>query len=246
VIDSKELPLEYQLFALSFQEEGAIVAFAEELPVHEVCAIDENAGIKEFYQALLDYHKLTEQPIVEPIAFRSWLETTRDTYSAIDAFIGIDTFMDTVMSIETSKTKDVIAVLKDRHRTRKQINFVQELQAIFQSKEHKSDADLEKIDKLTAQIAELQQRVDYNPLAKVKFATDIVDSIDEMFTIPPFLSTPFETLNCALGYNIDGGMFRGAVHAIVATSGKGKSTLAKTMANHWLDSGYSVLIHIFF
>ncbi len=241
MIDSKELPLEYQLFALSFQEEGAIVSFAEELPVHEVCAIDENAGIKEFYQALLDYHNLTEQPIVEPIAFRSWLETSRDTYTAIDAFIGIDTFMDTVMSIETSSSKDVIAVLKDRHKTRKQLNFIQELQSIFQSKDHKTDADFDKIDKLTAQIAELQQRVDYNPLAKVKFATDIVDSIDDMFVIPPFLSTPFETLNCALGYTSDGGMFRGAVHAIVATSGKGKSTLAKTLANHWLDDGYSVL-----
>lgn len=241
MIDAKELPLEYQIFALAFKEDGAIDHFAEELPVSEVCSIDENAGIREFYQALLDFHELTGNHKVDPISFCSWLEASRTTYAAIDALVGIDTFMDTVMSIDVSNAIDVAAVLKDRHKTRQQLNFVQELQQLVQSKEHKTEADQEKIAMLTSKIVELQNRVNYNPLSKVKTAQQIVDSIDDIFTIPPFLATPFKSLNRALGYTDEGGMFRGAVHAIVATSGQGKSTLAKAMANHWLDDGYSVL-----
>ena len=241
MIDATELPLEYQVFALAFKEEGAIVHFAEELPANEVCSIEESEGIKEFYQALLDCHELTEKPKVDPIAFLSWLEASRTTYSAIDALVGVDTFMGTVLDIDTSSAEEVTAVLKDRHKTRQQLNFVQELQQLVQSKEHKTEKDLERIQLLTSRIVELQNKVNYNPLAKVKTGNDIVTNLDEIFTIPPFLSTPFKSLNRALGYTDDGGMFRGAVHAIVATSGQGKSTLAKSMAKHWLDEGYSVL-----
>lgn len=240
-MDSADLPLEYQVFALAFREPGAIELFADQLGVNEVCAIDESAGIKEFYQALLDYNKIVDSDIVDPIAFCAWLETSRDTYSAIDALVGMNTFMDTVISIEVSNAKDVIAVLKDRYKTRQQINLVQELQLLVQSKEHKTEQDLEKIEKLAAKIAELQAKVEYNPLAKVKTATQIAAGLDDLFVIPPFLSTQYKSLNKALGYTEDGGMFRGAVHAIVATSGQGKSTLAKSMAKHWLDTGYSVL-----
>jgi replicative DNA helicase len=44
-----------------------------------------------------------------------------------------------------------------------------------------------------------------------------------------------------MGYTDDGGFFRGAVHAVIAPSGKGKSTFAKCLANNWLDKGYRVL-----
>jgi replicative DNA helicase len=44
-----------------------------------------------------------------------------------------------------------------------------------------------------------------------------------------------------MGYTDEGGFFKGAVHAIIAPSGKGKSTFAKCLANNWLDNGYRVL-----
>lgn len=236
-----ELPLEYQLFALAFKEEGAIEKFSTQLAIQEICSIDENSGIKEFYEALCDYYKLTQQPIIDAVAFRSWLEISRDTYSAIDALIGIDAFMDTVLSAPTSNSEAVIAVLKDRYNKRQQMSALQELQKLLSSKTHKTDEDLNKISKLTSKINELQASVQYDPLSKVKFATDIVNCVDDMFEIPPFLSTPFKSLNRALAYTEDGGIFRGAVSAIVATSGAGKTTLVKSMVNHWLDNGYSVL-----
>jgi len=59
--------------------------------------------------------------------------------------------------------------------------------------------------------------------------------------IPDFMSTQFKSLNRAMGYTDSGGFFKGAVHAIIAPSGKGKSTFAKCLVNHWVDSGYSIL-----
>jgi replicative DNA helicase len=44
-----------------------------------------------------------------------------------------------------------------------------------------------------------------------------------------------------MGYTDQGGFFKGAVHAIIAPSGKGKSTFAKCLVNHWADTGYKVL-----
>jgi replicative DNA helicase len=44
-----------------------------------------------------------------------------------------------------------------------------------------------------------------------------------------------------MGYTDEGGFFRGAVHAVIAASGKGKSTFVKCLANNWLDNGYRVL-----
>jgi replicative DNA helicase len=44
-----------------------------------------------------------------------------------------------------------------------------------------------------------------------------------------------------MGYTDDGGFFKGAVHAIIAPSGKGKSTFAKCLVNNWADQGYRVL-----
>jgi len=43
------------------------------------------------------------------------------------------------------------------------------------------------------------------------------------------------------GNTEEGGCFRGALHAIIASSGKGKSTFVKVLTNHWLDQGYTVL-----
>ena len=44
-----------------------------------------------------------------------------------------------------------------------------------------------------------------------------------------------------MGYTEDGGFFKGAVHAIIAASGKGKSTFAKCLVNNWVDNGYTCL-----
>jgi replicative DNA helicase len=44
-----------------------------------------------------------------------------------------------------------------------------------------------------------------------------------------------------MGYTDEGGFFKGAVHAIIAASGKGKSTFAKCLVNNWVDNGYTAL-----
>jgi len=94
---------------------------------------------------------------------------------------------------------------------------------------------------LTSEIRELESQIRYDPLEKVTTGSDIIQRVDSLLDIPNFLPTQFKALNRAMGYTDSGGFFRGAVHAIIAASGKGKSTFAKCLANNWLDNGYRVL-----
>jgi len=54
-----DTPIEYQIFALSLREEGAIKYFSEELDPSIVGINHGQKGIHEFYRALLAYHTAT-------------------------------------------------------------------------------------------------------------------------------------------------------------------------------------------
>jgi KaiC/GvpD/RAD55 family RecA-like ATPase len=236
-----EIPLEYQLFALAFKEPGAISEFAEYLPAEMVGAIHGNTGIHEFYNTLLNFHDKTGLDPVDPIAFRAWLESETEIQDSLGGAGGVSVFMDLVLNQELSTTDSVIKVLKHRANKRKQLDALQELQVLLANKKKKSDKDVERINILTEQIRTLENDLEYNPLANVSTANDIANRADELMEIPTFLPTPFVQLNRAMGYTDEGGYFRGAVHAIVAPSGKGKSTFAKCLVNHWADLGFTTL-----
>jgi len=237
----EEVPLEYQAFALAFKEEGAISTFAEQLPAHMVGTIHGNTGLGEFYQALLTFHDKTGLDPVDPIAFRSWLDSETEITDSLGGAGGVRAFMDFVLEQELSTVESVIKVLRYRANKREQLNAVQELQLLLAKKANKNDKDAESISQLTEQIRSLESDLDYDPLAPVTTAIDIASRAGELTKLPDFLPTPFKSLNRAMGYRDNGGFFRGAVHAIVAPSGKGKSTLAKNLVNHWADLGYTTL-----
>lgn len=240
-IESSELPLEYQVFALSFKDEGAIRYFAENLPVKVVGAFDNSLGLKEFYQSLLQYHEITNASLVDPIGFRSWLETETNLYTAINELVGIDAFIDTITHLKVSNPEQVVAILKSRANKRNQMDALAELQRVLTKKENKTDEDNEKIGQLTSRIQQLQASVQYSPQDGLTTIEDIKNDLDHIFEIPEFLETPFKEYNKALGYTGNGGYVRGALHGVVAVSGFGKSTLVKNLCNHWLDMGYKVL-----
>lgn len=144
-IDANELPLEYQVFALSFKDDDAIKYFAENLPVKAVGAIDDSLGLKEFYQTLLDYYDVTKSAPVDTIGFRSWLETETTLYSAINELVGMDAFMDTILDLKVSNPEQVTAVLKKRANTRAQMDTIGELTAILNKKTNRTEEDEERI-----------------------------------------------------------------------------------------------------
>lgn len=235
------IPLEYQIFALSFRKNGAINYFKENLPEEIVGSIHGEKGINEFYKALLAFENATQLDIVDPIAFKSWLQTETDIHEALGGNTGVGVMIDLLMAAELSTEESVSELVKYKANKRKQINYLQELQSIISQKGQKTEDDISRIQTLTSEIRELENQIRYNPLDKITTADEIASRVDSLLDIPNFLPTQFKALNRAMGYTDEGGFFRGAVHAVIAASGKGKSTFVKCLANNWLDNGYRVL-----
>ena len=82
-INKDSVPLEYQIFALAIRHEGAISYFYDNLPEQIVGTIHGEKGINEFYVALLSFYKATNLNIVNPIAFKSWLQSDSNIYEAL-------------------------------------------------------------------------------------------------------------------------------------------------------------------
>lgn len=237
----EEYPIEYQIFALSMRSPGAIAFFESNLPENIVGTIHGQTGINEFYRALISYYHTTKLDLVDPVAFRIWLESETDIHSALGGVAGVDTMMEILMSINLSTTESVVNILKYKANKRKQLDYLQELQILLTQKGEKTEKDVFRISEITSEIKDLETELNYNPLDNVTTAIDISKRADNLLDIPNFLPTQYKSLNRAMGYTDQGGFFKGAVHAIIAPSGKGKSTFAKCLVNHWADSGYRVL-----
>ena len=149
--------------------------------------------------------------------------------------------LEIILNTEYTNKESVTELIKHKANKRKQINYLQELQILINKKGLKSDDDIDRINLLTSEIKDLENQIKYDPFAKLTTAKDIIDRADGLLDIPDFIPTQFKALNRAMGYTDEGGFFKGAVHAVIAPSGKGKSTFAKCLANNWLDNGYRVL-----
>jgi len=187
------------------------------------------------------YYRATQLDIVDTIAFKSWLKTETDIYDALGGPVGVDSMFSVLINLDLSNSESVLKLIEHKANKRRQIDYLQELQMLITQKGNKSDEDVERISLLTAKIRELENQISYNPLDNVTTAKDISGRAEDLLVIPDFMSTQFKSLNRAMGYTDKGGFFKGAVHAIIAPSGKGKSTFAKCLVNHWVDSGYSIL-----
>lgn len=239
--NSNEAPIEYQAIALCMKEEGAIQYFYENLPKELVGKIHGESGTYELYSAILSFYESTNLNIVDPIAFRSWLSSETDTYEAIGGYNQVSELMDYILSVNPSTKESISELIKYKANKRKQINFLLELEILLKKKGSKSPEDINRINEITSAIKDLQTQLKYDPFTKLTTANDILSRAEKLLDIPDFMPTQFKALNRAMGYTDDGGFFKGAVHAIIAPSGKGKSTFAKCLANHWLDTGYRVL-----
>lgn len=236
-----QVPLEYQVFASCFKEDGAIIYFNDNLPDNLVGLIHGEKGIHEFYCALVSYYNATSLSIVDPIAFKLWLSSETDIYAALGGAAGVDVILDIILQTASASKESLLELVKHKANKRKQINYLQELQILLNKKGIKDQSDIDRVNELTSAIKDLQNQIKYDPFSKVTTANDIYERADSLLDIPSFLSTQFKSLNRAMGYTDEGGFFRGAVHAIIAASGKGKSTFAKCLTNYWLDQGHRVL-----
>lgn len=238
---SEQIPLEYHVFALSFKHEGAIEFFDKTLPENIVGTIHGEKGVNEFYCALLSYYRNTQLSTVDDKAFKTWLESETDIFSALGGAAGVDVMVDYIKSIESPSPESVVELIKYKARKKQQSDYIKELEILTSKKGFKSDEQVTRIGELVSLIKDIESNNKYNPFDDITTADDIISRADDLLDIPDFVPTQFKSLNRAMGYTDEGGFFRGAVHAIIAPSGKGKSTFAKCLANHWLDSGLRVL-----
>jgi len=234
-------PIEYQIFALSFRENGAISFFKDNLQPDMVGLLEGQNGINEFYKALIAYSTSTELDIVDPVAFKTWMQTESDLYEALNGQHGVDMIMGVLSSMDLSTPEAVTKVIKHKYNKIKQRSLLKELEFILSQKGLKSEEDLSKMTSLAIEITTLENQINYNPYDGVVTAKEIIEKIDSLLDTPDFLPTQYKSLNRAMGYTNDGGFYRGSVHAIIAASGKGKSTFAKCLVNNWLDNGYRAL-----
>jgi len=198
-------------------------------------------GINEFYKSLISYSISTELDIVDPVAFQTWMQTESDLYEALNGQHGVDLIMNALNKMELSTPEAVTKVIKHKYNKIKQKNLLKELEFILSQKGLKSEEDLSKMTSLAIEITTLENQINYNPYDGVVTAKEIIEKIDSLLDTPDFLPTQYKSLNRAMGYTNDGGFYRGSVHAIIAASGKGKSTFAKCLVNNWLDNGYKTL-----
>ncbi len=239
--NKEQYPIEYQLFALSFKEEGALQYFKENVLDEDVGFVHGLNGVSELYKALLSYEKSTSLPKVDPVAFKSWMESETDIVTALGGTSGVEELIGTILSLELSDKEAVAKIIKHKASKKRQLDYLEELKILVSNKNIKSDQQISRINDLVSLIQSLENQTDYNPLDNVTTAYQIIDRIDSLLDIPDFLPTQFKSLNRAMGYTDEGGFFRGAVHAVIAPSGKGKSTFAKCLVNHWVSSGYRAL-----
>lgn len=238
---SEIYPIEYQIFALSFRQPGAISFFRDNLQPEMIGLLEGQSGINEFYKTLVSYSISTELDVVDPVAFKSWMQTESDLHEALNGQHGVDMIMGVLGSMDLSTPEAVTKVIKHKYNKIKQRNLLKELEFIVSQKGLKSEEDLSKMTSLAMEITTLENQINYNPYDGVVTVKEIIEKIDSLLDTPDFLPTQYKSLNRAMGYTNDGGFYRGSVHAIIAASGKGKSTFAKCLVNNWLDNGYKAL-----
>lgn len=225
-----EFPLEYSVLALALKQAGAITYFRDNLPP-EAMGIN-GKGHRQMYEAMLTFANTTRSDIVDEASFRTWLQSS-DIYEALGGKYGVDQYFKDVKLAEGKDPKSVANTIK------RAANFA--LQGYLSNK--LSDAiesgDPDKIQHIVSQISRIAIDTDEYKLPST--GSDIAERADRLWELPDFLPTPFKSLNKALGYSEKAGMVKGAIYSILAASGKGKSTFAKTLMNHWMSKGHKVL-----
>ena len=152
-------PIEYQVFALSFREKGAISYFKDNLDPQIVGINDNQHGVHEFYNALLSYVSSTDLDIVDPIVFKNWIQLESHVFDALNGDEGVNALMGVLSDMQLASPEAVVQVLKHKDNKIKQKNYLKELEIILSQKGLKSDEDLARMNEIASQITDLENNL---------------------------------------------------------------------------------------
>lgn len=233
-MDNLPADIPYQVLALSLKQEDAIEYFGKNLPIDLVYEYGKGHG--EMYRALCTFYHETGVSPIDMSSFKAWLRTETLIPDALGGDEQLDEYFETVGKAEDSTPQSVSALMRLYVNKARRKEKIEELALASQEKEFSND----RIDEIITDIQNLSSS-GADPLKGVYNGEMIAASADELWELPDFLPTPFKSLNVAMGYSEEGGFCKGAVHGILAQSGHGKSTFAKTLMNHWVSEDKTVL-----
>lgn len=233
---NEEAQLDKQILAASLYDPEAIGIFSEFLNPDAVGKPVQAYGYFQLYSDIVKCHK--EIGEVTPDIFGAWL----DNYPAVlDQLGGKKSYNELVKSLDGVEKINPTSLLKLAHKRLGRTQTIKKMEELKQALGDDGADD----DSLEALSMEIQDRIrSARPEHKlvIRTATNIAEDAEALWDFQPFIPTQYKGLNASLGYDRDsGGVMRGNIYSIVATSGLGKSTLVKSMCNHWLDTGYKVL-----
>ncbi|MCA1806493.1 MAG: AAA family ATPase [Actinobacteria bacterium] len=231
--------LSYQVFALCMKEDGAVDHFRNNLPMEVVAS--EGKGHGDFYRAILHFVDRTGATQVDPPIFRSWLQNETLLFDALGGEDGLNAYVEEIEKQELPQAQTLVGLMKYRYGRKQQSQCAQELDDLLEDPRTLSEENSERIDYLVARIRDLNQGI-VDPLATIYDGERMAADAESLWNLPDFLPTQFRSLNSALGYDEEkGGFMKESVNSILAASGLGKSTLARTFTLNWLEDGHRVL-----
>lgn len=192
--------------------------FSENLPVSVFKAA--RRGVRELYSAALNCYEVSGGEILSEDIYKSWLQDQTYIYEAMGEEEGFNHLMDTIPDVSNIDPDSFTRYTRYVSNKEKQRELLVSLQDLVTDKEGKNSST--DIVDLLGQMQELNSST-ADPLATIENGLDISSRAENMWDLPTFIPTQFKSLNEAIGYDPEkGGFCRGAVHSIIASSGKGK------------------------
>jgi replicative DNA helicase len=228
--------MDYDVLATVLKDPKAPAVFKEHIIDGAVGKVNHSYGIYQLYKNAIKCYEAVGE--VNFDTFGKWLQQYPDLYEKIGGKKSYDELVAQLDSIEPSDPVTLSKLVNHSYNRTIALNKLESLKEKLAS-DQSTDDD---IDEATIQLQEKIRGVKKREKICIRTALDIAKDSDDLFSTEPFIPTQYKSLNKSLGYDKNlGGMMRGNIYSIVATSGRGKSSLAKSMCNHWLDQGEKIL-----
>lgn len=229
--------IDYDVLATVLKDPDAPAIFKENIIDGAVGKINQAYGVYQLYKNAINCYETLGQVDFE--TFGKWLEQFPELYEKIG---GKEAYAELVTELEPIDPSNPITLSKlvnnnyNRLIALRKIDNLRDTLMSDQSTDEDIDAASSDLQEKIRSAKKKRERISF------RTALTIAQESDDLFDTVPFIPTQFKSLNRALGYDKDvGGVMRGNIYSVVATSGRGKSSLVKAMCNNWLDTGYKVL-----
>lgn len=228
--------IDYDVLATLLKDPEAAPVFHEIIIDGAVGKVNHAYGVYQLYQNAIKCYETTGE--VNFKIFEQWLQQFPELYDKIGGKEAYKELAGELELIAPSNPVSLAKLVNNNFSRQVALLKVEGLKQILSS----DQATDEEIEAASAELQDKVRGVKKREEIHFRTALTIANEADELFDTVPFIPTQYKALNRALGYDKDiGGVMRGNIYSVVATSGRGKSSFVKSLCNNWLDNGLKVL-----